>query len=101
MSKPGEVTAEKSTGRGAKHFGPKVMGRKAAEVSRDSDAELRSAICVYLIGECADGATVGELARLRLGGQLPSVEVKRVSEAVSNLVQEGQVKMEGEKVVPN
>jgi hypothetical protein len=88
-------------GSGEKRKGPRVTMRKAAVTSRDAHAEMRSAICVYLIGECREGATVGELARLRLGGQLPSDEVDPVSEAVSQLVHEGQVKLEGEKVVPN
>jgi len=78
-----------------------MMARRPFAATRDADAELRSAICVYLIGECPDGATVGELAQLQLGGRLPSDEVKRVSGAVSQLVRDGEVKLEGEKVVPS
>ena len=64
------------------------------------DAELQSAICIYLIGERPEGATIGELAQLRLGGKRPSKEVSRVSGAVSQLVRQGEVKMEGKRVVP-
>lgn len=65
-----------------------------------SETGLRSAICVYLIAERPDGATVNELAHLQLGGRLPAEEVARVTEAVSQLVHQGEVAMAGEKVVP-
>lgn len=65
------------------------------------DAELQSAICIYLIAERREGATIGELAQLKLGGRPPSKEVSRVSAAVSTLVREGEVRMEGELVVPH
>jgi hypothetical protein len=66
----------------------------------DPEAELRSAICIYLIAERPSGATVGEIARLGLGGERPIVEVPRVSRAVTQLQQEGEVVREGEKVCP-
>lgn len=71
---------------------------RAAEKVGEVDLELCSAICIYLIAEQRDGATIGELARLELGGLPPTEEVARVSEAVSRLVQEGEAWMQGEKV---
>lgn len=83
------------------------MGRRrrdtptvTAEAVGCSDIELRSAICIYLIAERQGGATVGEIARLTLGGRSPSEEVPRVSKAVSQLLQEDHVWLEGEKVCP-
>jgi len=61
---------------------------------------LRSAISIYLIAERRDGATVGEIARLRLGGETPIAELPRVTRAVTRLAREGEVRMEGEKVCP-
>ena len=78
------------------------MGTQRNTVETDADTEigLRSAICIYLIAECREGATIGELARLSLSGRAPSEEVGRVSKAVSQLVEEGEVKLLGERVVP-
>jgi hypothetical protein len=61
---------------------------------------LRSAISIYLIAEHQEGATIGELARLELGGHPATEEVPRVSKAVSELVDEGEVKMKEERVCP-
>lgn len=61
------------------------------EIRWDGDPELRSAIGVYLIGERPEGATIGDLARLKLGGRTPAEEVDCVSRAVSQLVQAGEV----------
>lgn len=66
----------------------------------DTDGELRSGICIYLIAERPEGATIGELAQLTLGGLEPTEEVGRVSKAVSELVHAGEVTMEGGKVRP-
>jgi hypothetical protein len=74
------------------------MPRRAVESHADADSELRSAICIYLIAERREGATNRELARMTLGGQTPAEEVARVSKAVSQLVQEGEVDMKGERV---
>lgn len=71
-----------------------------ADAQRDTAATLRSAICIYLIAERRDGATIGELARLALGGRSATDEVARVSKAVSQLVQDGEVTMEGDRVCP-
>jgi hypothetical protein len=73
--------------------------RHLVESQGDLDAELRSAICIYLVGECRDGATIGALAQLTLGGRTPTEEVEHVSEAVSGLVHAGLV-MEGKTVYP-
>jgi hypothetical protein len=70
------------------------------EEGGDPDVELRTAISIYLIAERPDGATLGEIARLGLGGETPIVEVPRVSRAVMRLRREGEVTMEGEKVCP-
>ena len=83
------------------------MGRRSkdtptgtAKADEYSDAELRSAICIYLIAERRDGATVGEIARVTLGGRSPTEEVPRVSKAVSRLLREDEVRMEGKRVCP-
>ena len=76
------------------------MRAGAAQSAPDTDTELRSAICIYLIAERRDGATIGELASLELGGHPASEEVPRVSRAVSELVHEGEVEMEGKRVCP-
>jgi hypothetical protein len=76
------------------------MGRGAVHSPGDTDAELRSAICIYLVAECREGATIAELARLELGGHPATEEVPRVSKAVSELVEEGEVKMEDKRVCP-
>jgi hypothetical protein len=70
------------------------MGKSAVQSPGDTDAELRSAICIYLIAERREGATIGELARLKLGGNPATEEVPRVSKAVSALVEEGEIKIE-------
>lgn len=70
-----------------------------AEIQGAADSEVRSAICVYLIGELPEGATIGELARLALGGRAPAEEVDHVSKAVPHLMHEGEVTTEGERVV--
>lgn len=75
-------------------------GRGRSGTDTRSGVQLRSAICVYLFGERQGGATVGEIARLTLDGLSPSEEVPRVSDAVSQLLREGKVRMEGEKVCP-
>ena len=72
----------------------------AAKANEDPDVALRSAICIYLIAERHGGATIGEIARLTLGGRSTREEIPRVSEAVSQLLREGEVTMEGEKVCP-
>jgi hypothetical protein len=66
----------------------------------DADSVLRSAICIYLIAERREGATIGELARLELTGHPATHEVARVSKAVSELVHEGEVEMDNERVRP-
>ena len=66
----------------------------------DPEVDLRSAICVYLIAERRDGATIGEMALLTLGGGPPIDEVLRVSSAVSELEQQGEVMVKGGKVCP-
>lgn len=66
----------------------------------DTDAELRSGICIYLIAERPEGATIRELAKLTLGGLSPTLEIARVSKAVSELVQAREVVVEGGKVCP-
>lgn len=71
----------------------------ALEIQHDTDAELRSAICVYLIGERPESATIGELARPALGGRPPAEEIDSVSRAESQLVHKGEVTTEGERVV--
>lgn len=76
------------------------MGGGVVQSPGDTDAELRSAICIYLIAERREGATIGELARLELGGHPAKQEVPRVSKAVSELVHEGEVMMERERVRP-
>jgi hypothetical protein len=77
------------------------MMRKGADAQQgDIEAELRSAICICLIAERRDGATIGELAQLTLGGRTPSEEVTHISTAVSELVQAGEVTMEEGKVLP-
>ena len=75
-------------------------GGSVGKIRSDADTELRSAICIYLIAEHRDGATVAELARLRLGGRPALEEGSRVERAVSELVDLGEVKMHGGKVVP-
>lgn len=72
----------------------------AGKAGGDTDGELQSGICIYLIAERPEGATIRDLADLRLGGLSPTVEIIRVSEAVSVLVDAGLVKMEGSKVCP-
>lgn len=79
--------------------------RKRGDISAKAEtkaelAELGSAICIYLVGERRGGATIAELARLSLGGRTPSEEVPRVSNAVSQLDQAGDVTMEGSMVYP-
>jgi len=76
------------------------MGRGVVQSRGEPDAELRSAICIYLIAERREGATIAELARLELGGKPASEEVPQVSKAVSELVDEGEVKMEKKRVCP-
>jgi hypothetical protein len=75
-------------------------GGSIEKIRSDAETELRSAICIYLIAEHRDGATVADLARLRLGGRPALEEVSRVKKAVSDLVNQGEVKMQGDKVVP-
>jgi hypothetical protein len=70
------------------------------KTSGDPDVELRSAISIYLIGERRDGATIGQLARVGLRGQSPVVELPRVSRAVSELLREGLVTIEGDMICP-
>jgi len=74
--------------------------RLGANSDGDADGELRSDICVYLIAERPEGATVQELAKLTMGGLSPILEITRVSRAVSELIQVGEVMMEGGKVCP-
>ena len=77
------------------------MRNSSVESQGDTDAELGSAICIYLIAERPDGATIGELAQLTLGGRTPTEEVIHVSAAVSELVRAGLVTLEIEgKVLP-
>jgi hypothetical protein len=76
------------------------VGGDVVQSPKDTDAELRSAICIYLIAERREGATIGELARLELGGQPAIEEVPRVSIAVSELVHEGEVMVEEKRVCP-
>ncbi len=71
-----------------------------ARTDGDSDAEMRSAICIYLNFEHRGGATISELAQLTLGGNTPADEIGRVSSAVSQLVQAGEVTMDGNLVRP-
>ena len=71
----------------------------AARANR-KQTELPVAICIYLIAERPKGATIGEIARLQLGGQSVAVEVSRVPDAVTQLVELGEVRFEEEKVVP-
>lgn len=51
----------------------------------------RFAICAYLIAEQRAGATLRELAQLRINGRSGVEEIELVSEAVSELVDEGLV----------
>jgi hypothetical protein len=75
--------------------------RKGGGVANaDPDAQLRSAISIFLIAERRSGATIGQLARLELGGQSPVVELPRVAKAASQLLMEGLVTMEGDTVCP-
>lgn len=67
---------------------------------RDAHVELRSAVSIYLIAERREGATIGQLARMGLGGQSPVVELPRVARAASELLQEGLVRVEGDTVCP-
>lgn len=77
------------------------MRNSSVESQKEADAELSSAICIYLIAERPDGATIGELSQLTLGGRSPSEEVTHISTAVSELVRAGLVTMEEEgKVLP-
>lgn len=77
-----------------------LLGRIADPSQSDVDAELRSAIVIHLIAERPEGASVGELAALTLGGRKPTEEVGRVAAAVSRLEQEGEVTWDGSKVFP-
>ena len=70
------------------------------DANGDPDVELRSAISIYLIAERRDGATIGQLARLGLGGQTPVVELPRVSRAASELLREELVTIEGDLICP-
>jgi hypothetical protein len=75
------------------------MGDGVVQSQGDMDAELRSAICIFLIAERREGATIGELAScLELGGHPATHEVPRVSKAVSELIHEGEVMMAKERV---
>lgn len=74
--------------------------REVRKASGDPDTELRTAISIYLIAERRGGATIGQLARLGLGGQSPVIELPRVSRAVSELLREGLVTIEAETVCP-
>jgi hypothetical protein len=87
MTQPARVTA-------------KIAGKTASSPESDSDAELRSAIVIYLIAERPDGASIGELSALTLDGRKPTEEVERVSAAVSRLEQEGEATTDGRMVIP-
>lgn len=85
---PGKVSAEQ------------FLRRVADPSQGDVDAELCSAIMVYLIAERQEGASIGELSALTLRGRKPTEEVEQVSAAVSRLEQEGEVTTDGRLVVP-
>lgn len=53
------------------------MTRDAVQSPRDTDADPRLALCIYLIAEDRKGATIGELARLELGGRPATEELSR------------------------
>ncbi|MBS1861855.1 MAG: hypothetical protein JSS68_09100 [Actinobacteria bacterium] len=71
-----------------------------AEEKEELDVALCSAISIYLIAERPRGATVGEIARLALGGRTLNDEVPQVSRAVSQLLREDLVVLKGGKVCP-
>lgn len=88
MTQPGRVSAKK------------ITGAASSPVGGDTDAELRSAIVIYLIAERPNGASIGELSALTLAGRKPTEEVEHVSAAVSRLEQQGEVTTDGRLVIP-
>ncbi|HEU4678074.1 MAG TPA: hypothetical protein VFS35_01045 [Terrimicrobiaceae bacterium] len=76
------------------------MRRAVVDIPRDPGTDLRAAICTHLVGESRGGATIAALAPLGLNGSPLSSEVEHVSENVSRLIQEGEVILDGELVVP-
>ena len=78
-----------------------IKGGATSDQNGASDSDLRGSILVYLIAERPEGATIGHISALGLGGREPTDEVARVAAAVSRLEQDGEVTMmDGKHVIP-